>query len=53
MNELDLLLAEIVEASRQRRQKIRASANGGRRDKIDLARVRPRPSAFKVKAASA
>ena len=42
MNELDLLLAEIVEASRHRRQMLRASPKGGRTGKIKLAKPDPR-----------
>ena len=42
MNELDLLLAELVEASRHRRQSLRTALKPPRRGKINLARQTPR-----------
>ena len=45
MNELDLLLAELVEASRLRRHSLRGAPRSPRRGKINLARQVPRDAA--------
>ena len=52
VNELDLLLAEIVKASRNRRQHLRETAGSGRSDKINLVRLTPRFGCAAKKAAS-
>ncbi len=45
MNELDLLLAELVEASRHRRQSLRTATKIPKRGKINLARQTQRDPA--------